>query len=181
MQKGLFSLILLLSLFSACEKSEQAYVGRGTNHEIPDQESWGNNFEVTIEGKPRAVIWSGYYAKYGRKRYMLFADSIHIDFYDVKGVHQSELFADSGKYFEKNNDIYAWGNVHVVSDSGIILQTQKLHWDNRRQKIISNTECKFYTVNDTLYGDYFESNPDLTDYTLKNPRGVSHRKFESEE
>jgi hypothetical protein len=99
--------ILLLSLF-ACSKQEKPAVLGKSETDLPDQESWGNTFEVTVENKPRAVIWSGYYAKYGKKREVFFADSIHIDFYNEEGIHQSELFADSGKVFENTNDIHAW-------------------------------------------------------------------------
>ena len=180
MRKTILFLNILLIL-TGCGDTQQTSGYRPSAKENPDQESWGNNFEVMVEGKPRAIIWSGYFAKYGKKRYMFFADSIHIDFYNNMGIHQSELFADSGEYFENRNDIVAWGNVRVVSDSGIVLQTTKLRWDNRKQKIISNAECRFYTLSDTLYGDYFESDPDLTNYIITNPRGVSHRKLESRE
>ena len=103
-----------------------------------------------------------------------------MDFYDEFGNHQSELFADSGRYFEKTNDLMAWSNVIVVSDSGVVLETEVLKWDNRRQKIHSVGEVIFFTLSDTLFGDYFESDPDLQNYQISNPRGISHRRSDDD-
>jgi len=171
-----FWVILFLSfIVLACDNSNDAIQLQTAKRDLPDHESWGNKFEITIEGRPRAIILSGYFAKYRKKQFTIFADSIHIDFFDEFGRHQSELIADSGKVFEKNDNIIAWGNVEVISDSGVVLATEVLNWDNKKRKIYTDSFCTFYTKTDTLYGDYFESDPDLSNYTIANPRGVSHR------
>jgi hypothetical protein len=77
----------------------------------------------------------------------------------------------------QTNDLTAYGNVVVVSDSGIVLQTEVLFWDNEKQKIISEVPVRFTTKDDTLIGDSFVSNPDLTNYEIRNARGYSRRKI----
>ncbi|RMF59949.1 MAG: hypothetical protein D6748_05160, partial [Calditrichaeota bacterium] len=60
-------------------------------------------------------------------------------------------------------------------DSGIVLETEELHWDNNKQKIISQVPVKITTKTDTLLGDSFISDPDLKNYTIHNARGYSRR------
>ena len=176
--------IVLLFIFSiaifSCDKSEPSITAKMASKDLPDQESWSATFEVTVQGIPRAIIWSGYTAKYNKKKTINFSDSIHVDFYDGFGVHQSELFSDSGKVFNKTNDLEVWGNVIVISDSGVVLKTDLLKWNNSKQKIYTDREVAFYTATDTLYGDYFDSDPDLKNYQISNPRGISHRKSSRE-
>jgi hypothetical protein len=77
--------------------------------------------------------------------------------------------------FSQTNNLIAYGEVQVVSDSGVVLETQELRWDNEKQKIISEVAVRFSTQTDTLLGDSFISDPDLTDYEIKNARGYSRR------
>lgn len=173
--RNLFYLLLFIAILS-CGKTEQSTITSKDAKNLPDQESWSATFEVTVQGIPRAVIWSGYTAKYNKKMTIDFSDSLHVDFYDQFGVHQSELFSDSGRVYNKTNDLEVWSNVIVVSDSGVVLKSEKLKWNNAKQKIYTDKPVAFYTVSDTLYGDYFESDPDLKNYQISNPRGISNRK-----
>ena len=167
---------VLLLFFTSCNNENNTASYPKANKDLPDQESWAATFEVTVMGIPRAVIWSGYTAKYNKRMTIDFSDSIHVDFYDEFGMHQSELFSDSGRVFNKTNDLEVWSNVLVVSDSGVVLKTELLKWNNAKQKIYTDREVAFYTATDTLFGDYFESDPDLKNYQITNPRGISHRK-----
>ncbi|OPX34915.1 LPS export ABC transporter periplasmic protein LptC [candidate division KSB1 bacterium 4484_188] len=100
-----------------------------------------------------------------------------MDFYDKDGRHNSVLTADSGLVHNETNNLEAEGNVQVVSDSGIVLQTSKLNWDNKKQKIISEVPVRFTTREDTLIGDSFISGPGLKNYEIRNARGYSRRRI----
>ena len=95
--------------------------------------------------------------------------------FDRDGSHNSVLTADSGLVFNQTNNLVAYGEVVVVSDSGIVLETQELRWDNEKQKIISDVPVRFTTEDDTLVGDSFISDPDLSNYEIRNARGYSRR------
>jgi LPS export ABC transporter protein LptC len=147
---------------------------------IPDQESWQSTITLSKNGKMFAKVWSGYIASFNEKRITLLRDSIHIDFYDKDGNHNSVLTADSGMVYNESNDLVAFGRVVVLSDSGIILETEQLHWDDENQKIVSKVPVRFTTDQDTLMGDSFISDPDLRNYEIRNARGYSRRKFSVE-
>lgn len=147
---------------------------------IPDQESWQSTITLSKDGKMFAKVWSGYIASFNERRITLLKDSIHIDFYDKDGNHNSILTADSGKVYNDSNDLVAFGRVVVLSDSGIILETEQLHWDDENQKIVSTVPVRFTTDQDTLMGDSFVSDPDLRNYEIRNARGYSRRKISVE-
>ncbi len=141
----------------------------------PDQESWQSTIFITKEGRRIAEVWAAHILVYNQKRLTVLKDSIHVDFFDREGHHNSVLTAREGEVDNRTKNLKAMGHVVVVSDSGIILETEELHWDNAKQKIISYLPVKFTTLNDTLIGDSFVSDPDLKNYEISNARGYSRR------
>ncbi|GAB4374680.1 MAG: LPS export ABC transporter periplasmic protein LptC [Calditrichia bacterium] len=174
------SLIISLSLMliAGCTKIEESQLGQADNQaEFPDQESWNSTIIITQDARKVAEVWAGYIAVYNEKNIAVLKDSIHIDFFDKNGLHNSVLTADSGVVYNETNDLEAIGNVQVFSDSGIVLETERLNWDNNRQKIVSHVPVRFTTKEDTLIGDSFISDPDLKNYEIRNARGYSRRKI----
>jgi LPS export ABC transporter protein LptC len=172
------SLIILLSaiLLVSCTKIEEEQSTSSLDQaRIPDQESWKSVITMTKDGKKFAEVWAGYIAFYSEQGKTFLRDSIHADFFDRNGIHNSTLTADSGIVFSQTNNLIAYGEVKVVSDSGVVLETRELRWDNEKQKIISEVAVRFSTQVDTLLGDSFVSDPDLTNYEIKNARGYSRR------
>jgi LPS export ABC transporter protein LptC len=173
-----FSLLLILTFVLSCGNVEEQHpTDKGKLQNLPDQESWDSKITMTHEGERMAEVWAGYIAVYDDSDLAVLKDSIHVDFFDKEGKHNSVLTADSGIVHFKNENLEAMGNVKVVSDSGIVLETQKLNWDNQKQKVISDVPVKFTTPEDTLLGDSFISDPDLKNYEIRNARGYSRRKI----
>lgn len=147
----------------------------------PDQESWNATVLITREGKTMGVLKAGHVQKFSRQNMTLLDDTIRVDFFDDQGNHKSVLTALGGKVNDRTQDMVAYGHVVVRSDSGVTLYTDTLKWDNRRQKIYSDIPIMVTTEeNDTLYGDRFESSPDLMNYEIENPHGKSSKKVEIE-
>jgi LPS export ABC transporter protein LptC len=171
----LFLLFLIYFSLSCTSLEEQTAAGSLDPEIIPDQESWKSTITITQDGKKFAEIWAGYIAFYNQQGKTFLKDSIHGDFFDRDGSHNSVLTADSGFVFNQTNNLVAYGEVVVVSDSGIVLETRELRWDNEKQKIISDVPVRFTTEDDTLVGDSFISDPDLSNYEIRNARGYSRR------
>ncbi|MBN2366818.1 MAG: LPS export ABC transporter periplasmic protein LptC [Calditrichaeota bacterium] len=169
--------VAVLLIFGCTDIEENQSSTSPDKDRVPDQESWQSTIIMTRDGKKFAEIWAGYIAYFNEEAQTILSDSIHADFYDRNGDHNSVLTADSGLVYNRSNNLWAYGDVRVVSDSGIVLQTRELHWDNDRQKIISDVQVKFTTKEDTLLGDSFISDPDLKNYEIKNARGFSQRKI----
>ncbi len=177
---GVILFLFFLGIRCSSPQQEGATGEAKKKVEFPDQESWGSTVTITQQGRKVAEVWAGYIALYNKKNITVLKDSIHVDFYNREGKHMSVLTADSGFVYNRTNDLEARGHVVVVSDSGVVLETEVLRWDNRNQKIVSDVPVRFTTAEDTLIGDSFVSDPDLRNYELRNARGYSRRKIPME-
>lgn len=176
----MFLRLLIILMFVACSDDQQKTVQTSPG-EFPDQESWNATVLITKEGKTVGVLKAGHVQKFSKKNITLLDENIQVDFYDEEGNHKSVLTALGGKVNDLTQDMEAYGNVIVVSDSGVTLYTDTLKWDNKNQKIYSEIPIMLTTEeNDTLYGDSFRSSPDLVNYEIINPRGKSSKTLELE-
>ncbi|MEL6821162.1 MAG: LPS export ABC transporter periplasmic protein LptC [Calditrichota bacterium] len=180
MKKRTYILPLLIILITACsdysaDDDQDSPKAAGPKKEFPVQESWDSNITLTKEGKLVAEIKAGYIANYAKKNETHLQDSLVIDFYDSDGEHSSVLTADYGVVDNNTKNLVATGNVIVVSDSGVVLRSTELKWDNKREKIVSDVPVTITTETDTLVGDNFVSSPDLSNYEIRNARGRSTR------
>lgn len=176
--KRLTILILAGIICCACSDHREEPSGAGAAAEIgdlPDQESWESTIIITREGRRMAEVWAGYIAVYNKSSQTVLKDSVHVDFFNREGQPTSVLTSRQGVYYQLTRNLTAGGNVVVVSNDGVILETEELMWDNQKQKVISDVTVKFTTATDTLIGDSFISDPDLSNYEIRNARGYSRR------
>jgi len=168
-----------LLLFVQCSSQPQKSETVAAKTDYPDQESWQTTIFITREGKTVGHLKAGHVQKFTKKKITLMDQNIVVDFYKEDGTHTSRLTAKGGKIFDASQDMIAYGNVYVVSDSGLTLSTDTLHWDNRRQKIFSSIPIVLTTEeHDTLYGDGFESDASLNNYIITNPHGKSSKSLQ---
>ena len=161
---------------TSCAENNKSTDSAVPVQDYPDQESWDTIVKITNKGLTVGILVAGHVQKYSKKGITLLDDSVQVDFYDKEGIHSSVLNSEKGKIFDHKQNMQAFGNVIVKSDSGIILYTDTLEWDNENQKIISKIPVKITTQDgDTLYGDSFKSDPNMVNYQITNPRGVSNK------
>ena len=177
------ALPLVLVFFAAggCSKTQQATVDQAEIDQLPDQEGWDSVVEVTEAGKLQAVIRYGHMLHWPKKKLYTFGQGVEADFYDRQGRHASHARADSAVMHEDTNTVDAYGNVVVVSDSGIVLRTNHLRWLPDVGKVQSDVEVQITTAEgDTLYGVGFESEADLSHWRLLKPHGVTKKRVDFE-
>lgn len=173
--KKLIFLILIISLIFSCSDEKNKAVSIDTKN-YPDQESWDATIFITKDGKTVGNLKAGHVQKFTKKKITLLDENLQVDFYNEMGEHTSVLTSDGGKIFDLKQDMVAYGNVVVVSDSGLTLFTDTLKWNNKEQKIYSEIPVKIISQDqDTLYGNSFISDPNLINYEIVNPRGKSKK------
>ncbi|KAA3661160.1 MAG: hypothetical protein DWQ10_05135, partial [Calditrichaeota bacterium] len=119
--------------------------------------------------------------RYLNKKQTKFDGGIVVEFFNKEGEHSSHLTADRGVVYDTRRNFDAFGNVVLVSDSGSVLYTEELRWDNVREKIYSNVYSMFTTAEgDTLYGESFESDARMLHVRINQPRGVTHTQVDIE-
>ena len=137
------------------------------------------NPEIIITRKDfRVVVAKADILVEGNDEDAILRDNVIADFFDDLGQHMSILYSDSARFNQKNNNLYAMGNVFVVSDSGYTLSTKSIMWDNQYKLIESQDSVMFTTPEkDTMYGIGFESDMDLSEWKIYKPKGVSGKGF----
>lgn len=85
---------------------------------------------------------------------------------------KSTLTADKAVRKEKERTIECTGHVVVVSEEGNTLLTERLVWDEHRERLYSDKFVTIKTPKETLYGTGFESNQTFTKYSITNIQGV---------
>lgn len=178
--KIFFILIPAIFILAGCGGNHSDSSAFEAKHkEYPAQEGWNSIYRISRAGRPQAVIRYGHMSQYDKKQTTFFDEGVIVDFYDDTGKHSSKLTSSRGIYNEVSNDIYAIDNVVVVSDTGVALYTEKLRWDQKREKIISDTLVTVVTENsDTLYGLGFESEPDLSRMVFRETRGRTKKRLD---
>lgn len=163
-------LILFVSIAS-CSSSESGEEQVSSQSEFPDQESWNSIVTLTKNGQKVSVIQASHYKKFSNKNIAFISEGLKADFYNEYGQHTSVLTSMGGEVNDVVQDMIAYGNVVVISDSGTTLHSDTLKWDNERQKIISEIPVMITSGLDTLFGDTFISDPNLENYEITNSHG----------
>jgi LPS export ABC transporter protein LptC len=77
---------------------------------------------------------------------------------------------------ERTNNLEATGNVVVTSDSGVVVRSEKMKWDNAQQKIFSDEFVRITSPKEQLQGRGFESDQNLRNYKIFNVTGTAQPK-----
>lgn len=172
---SLISLIGFL-IISGCQKKNEETVANIEEIEYPDQEGWNSTVTSSKNGIVGAIIEYGHMQRFKKRKIVEFDSGIVVDFYDEQGVHASNLTSKKGRLDEATNNIEAFGNVVVVSDTGITLKTERLRWDNSIEKIVSNDYVTIVTAEqDTFYGNGFESDQNLENWHITGFSGKASK------
>jgi lipopolysaccharide export system protein LptC len=159
-------LLLLLTAFAAGCTTRNAPAPGASNLQLPDQEARDFTLTETSEGKKNWTLWASYAAMYNAKN-LVDAKTISIEFFDSNGKRYSRMTADQGLVDQRTNNLEAIGRVRIVTETGVHMETDSLHWLNQSQKIVSESFVKVTRNEDVVTGYGFESDPNLDHFHLK--------------
>ncbi len=176
------NLLILAFFFTvACDPVGQSLEqDKPENTRVPTQESWNPVIRINSVGKENVQARAAYSAHYNDPKEILFIGKVRLDFFDLEGEHSSIMTADTGHIDDRKHLFTARGNVFVESDSGMTLTTSVMYWNENKESIYTDQAIVFTTETDTLYGIGFESDANLSNWTILQPTGVTYREFEDE-
>jgi len=168
--------LFAILIFAGCQKRKENTVENSENFEFPDQEGWKSKVISTTNGIVGAIIQYGHMQRFKKRKVVEFDQGIVVDFFNEEGEHTSKLTSKNGKLDEDTKNIEAFGNVVVVSDTGITLKTERLRWDNSIEKIVTYEFVTIVTAEqDTFYGNGFESDQNLENWRITGFSGITSR------
>jgi LPS export ABC transporter protein LptC len=136
----------------------------------PATVSYNTSMNFSSEGVLRAILHAGRVQTYEMKQYTWLDSGVRVDFYNGSGLHSSVLTSQSAEVNSTNNNMTAYGHVHIVSDSGTTVDTDSLQWDNKTQHVQSAAPVHIVEKNGrTTDGIGFESDQNLEHYHILHP------------
>jgi LPS export ABC transporter protein LptC len=166
MRLVLILLGVLLIAETGCEERIRPAVLPLSQTQLPDQESWTSTVRFSDSARVKAVLWAGHIAVFSAQKSTLLSDSIHVDFYNEQEVHTSVLTAGRGRVDDQTQDFEAHDNVVVLSDSGTVLRTDRLFWDNAQRKIHTDAFVDIVSPTEHIMGHGMVSDQSLRNYRI---------------
>jgi LPS export ABC transporter protein LptC len=122
------------------------------------------------DGKVRAVMNASGVRVFEQKRYTLLDSAVHVDFFDRDANHSSVLTSRRAFIDDNTHNMTAYDSVRVLSDSGTLVETDSLLWDNNTHKLHSDAFVRITEKSGRITrGHGFESDQDLVNYKILLP------------
>ncbi len=167
----LYHILFLALILYSCENKFGPPKTDLNAEDIPEQESWNSSVAFSDSGNVKAVLKAGHISVYNKKGYTLIDSGATVDFFK-NGEKVSTLTSKRGKVLEPSKDIEIYDSVVVVNKEGSILNTQKLLWNNKSQRVSTDVYVKIKTPKEDIEGIGFESDQNLKNYTIYKVTGV---------
>ena len=174
-QAVIFSVCLFFGIFG-CEENDLDKVNRITidRKNIPAETGKKVQVVYTDSARLKARVFTPSMEKFTGKEnnYLEMKKGVKAYFYNKREEKNSTLVADYGiRYINKSKTVVK-DDVMVVNKKGDTLETEKLTWDEGKEKIYSNKFVKVKTPEEIIYAKGFESNLSFTEYEFYNIKGT---------
>lgn len=100
-----------------------------------------------------------------------FPNGVVVDFFGPADTIDAQLTARYGIRYQVDGMVTVRDSVVWKNFEGKKLETQELHWDERRQKIYTNKFVIITQPDEIIYGHGFEANQDLSEAQIQAIEG----------
>ncbi len=104
--------------------------------------------------------------------YWEFQQGIYLEKFNEDFETEASLRSDYARY---DDGAQVWeldGNVKAMNLQGEQFETQQLFWDQQSGRVYSDSSITVTRANSIIVGVGFESNQEMTQYTILHPQGV---------
>lgn len=103
--------------------------------------------------------------------YWEFANGIYLEKFNQDLQVTASLRADYARYWDNDERWELSGNVRALNEEGETFLTQQLNWDQKAERVYSDSAITINRQTSVIQGIGFESNQTMTQYTILNPTG----------
>lgn len=108
----------------------------------------------------------------GIEQKTIFRQGVFVEFYDDSGFVNSSMRSQYAERHPKENLTIAKQKVVVVNIKGEKLETEKLTWNERTNRIYTDAFVKITTADQVIWGDGLDADASFTEYEIKNIEGT---------
>ncbi|MDE7350773.1 MAG: LPS export ABC transporter periplasmic protein LptC [Muribaculaceae bacterium] len=167
--------VALVVLFSGCkEDGKLGVASRIDPKKMPTMSTVNVSTLISDSGITQYKIVSPLWTVYDEvdTPYWNFPRGIYLQKYDRKFNVIASVAADSAKFYRLQNLWRLDGNVELHKEPGELFLTQQLFWDQRHNRLYSDSFIHIESPTRMLEGYGFESNDRLTKYSIRKPTGI---------
>ena len=167
--------MVMLLLFSSCSgKKKELGVAITERDSMAVMDTRGVTTLVSDSGVTRYRINTEEWLVFDRKNppYWAFEKGVYLEKFDSIFQVEASIKADTAYFFNKEELWKLMGNVHIQNLKGEQFDTELLYWDQRTQRIYSDEFIRIEQPDRIITGHGFESNQQMTVYTIRKPEGI---------
>lgn len=167
--------MVMFLLFSACSGRKKELGKAITERDsLPVLDTRGVTTLISDSGITRYRIVTEEWLMFDRKNppYWAFEKGVYLENFDSLFQVEASVKSDTAYFFNKEGLWKLMGNVHIQNLKGEKFDTQLLYWDQNKQKVYSDKFIRIEQPDRIITGRGFESNQQMTVYTIHKPEGI---------
>lgn len=168
-------LLALAMFFSSCRKSEVKQAAESLPREqIAALITDSVTTLISDSGITRYRIETPQWLVFDKTEppYQEFPKGIYLEQFDADLNVQASLKSDYAYYDETAQQWTLRGHVHALNLKGEQFDTEELIWQQKTHRIFSDSSIIITRAKNIIEGVGFDSNEDMSKYTILNPTGV---------
>lgn len=167
--------MLVLSVWTGCRSDSESRVpSLPVGEYIPTMSTLDVSTFISDSGYTRYHITARVWRMYedAPEPFWKFPEGLFLEQYDEEMRPTSDVICDSATYFSRKRLWRLDGNVRMVNTERDSFLTQQLFWDQNRQTVYSDSFIHIVRSDRIIEGYGFESNQNMTAYTVNRPTGI---------
>lgn len=167
--------MVMLLLFSSCSGKRKELGAAITERDsLPVMDTRGVTTLISDSGITRYRINTEEWLVFDRKPppYWAFEKGVYLEKFDSLFQVEASIKADTAYFYNKEELWKLMGHVDIKNLKGERFNTDLLYWDQRKQKVYSDRFIRIDQPDRIITGRGFESNQQMTVYTILQPEGV---------
>lgn len=159
---------------TSCKKSTSIHLPFDKIEEAPNQTIYNSHSMFTDSGVLQMDMnYAVLYNFSDEKRTQIFPKGVSSTFYNERGGKNVVLVSDSAINVQEEKLMKFYKHVKVCDyRNGDTLFTEALYWDQNAKLIYSDVKVRKISSGLILEGDGFDSDEQMNNVVLRNPRGV---------
>lgn len=175
---------VMFLLFPACSGMDSHKKAPATNRDsLPVMRTVGVESFISDSGVIRYKIIAEEWIIYDKldPPFWAFEKGIYLEQFDEEFTAEATIKADTAYYYDKKKLWELRSNVHIENQKQEKFDTDLLFWDEYKQEVYSDKKIRIEQADKVIIGYGFESNQQLTDYTIHNTEGIFYIEEDSPE
>lgn len=167
--------MVMFLLFSSCSGGKKEMGAAITERDsLPVMDTRGVTTLVSDSGVTRYRIVTEEWLVFDRKNppYWAFEKGVYLEKFDSLFQVEASIKSDTAYYYNKEGLWKLIGHVDIKNQKGEKFNTELLYWDQNKQRVYSDEFIRIEQPDRIITGHGFESNQQMTVYTIHKPEGI---------